>query len=323
MSTALSVYHRSPDPEKLMLSLGGAIAKSKLFGCSSVEQGVVLAMECIARGCPPLALREEYHLYFDQLSKKSDAMLADFNKLGGTHKIVSRTSECAAIELNYYGHATKFSFTWDEAKQEPFVYEGKEKEVVPILLAGNADKLKLKAKYSTPRARGQMLWARVVSDGVRAVCPAACRGVYTPEEVIDAAEADGRVATDPGVIEGEYAVNETTETAEQAPFETAEAVSELVTESKSEPAKPADSGVGNSAHGNDPATEIQVTRIRETIKSLEQSAPGTATKFKELLLASGRQKIADLTILEAEHLLNKLGNKQMLQFFSESLQPKN
>ena len=46
----------------------------------------------------------------------------------------------------------------------------------------------LKAKYSTPRARMQMLWARCVSDGVRVVAPECVQGIYTPEETADFTE---------------------------------------------------------------------------------------------------------------------------------------
>ena len=46
----------------------------------------------------------------------------------------------------------------------------------------------LKAKYSTPRARMQMLWARCVSDGVRVVAPECVQGIYTPEETSDFVE---------------------------------------------------------------------------------------------------------------------------------------
>jgi len=43
----------------------------------------------------------------------------------------------------------------------------------------------LKFNWSTPRKRKQMLWARLVSDVVRAIAPQVVKGIYTPEEVAD------------------------------------------------------------------------------------------------------------------------------------------
>ena len=42
-----------------------------------------------------------------------------------------------------------------------------------------------KDNWATPRSRMQMLWARVVSDGVRTMAPEICSGIYTPEETAD------------------------------------------------------------------------------------------------------------------------------------------
>ena len=58
------------------------------------------------------------------------------------------------------------------------------------ITSGNTAALVMKPKYRTNRSRMQMIWARCVSDGVRVVCPAACQGVYTPEETEDIAEYD-------------------------------------------------------------------------------------------------------------------------------------
>jgi hypothetical protein len=385
----LSVYERFIDPLNAILVLGKAIAYSKFFGCESEHQGIVFALECMARKTPPLMLQEQYHLIFNKLSKKSDSMLADFNQLGGKHKIISRTPELAAVELSIGGNTQQFSLSWEEAQQEPFVYDGKEAEIVAALQAKKP--LKLKPKYATPRARCQMMWARVVSDAVRAMCPRANQGVYTPEEM-----GDDELPVDTTIVDGEYEVREQSPTAEHtsAPVKQETA--------KSEPTKPVtsraagstigelfnlaysvvgtseaaikdffsphlaklkatsvaeltedqarsliagltaeiaakqpaddipfdvspakDSGADTSANDTDPATDLQVKQIRELIGTMEQDVPGTATKFKGLLLASGRNKIAELTIAEAVAMLVALRNKQMERFFKESLQPKN
>lgn len=182
-STELSVYQKMSDPIAAMREFGNAIAKSGIFTCATLEAGQVLAMECMHRGLPPLALAERYHIIFGKLSMKSDAMLAEFCARGGKHKLKARKPERAAIELSRDGQTETFELTWEEALKEPFVYEGKEADVIKLLAAGKTPTIK--AKYSTPRARMQMLWARVVSDGVRVMDPGVNCGRYTPEELGD------------------------------------------------------------------------------------------------------------------------------------------
>jgi len=197
-TTELSVYERIADPVAGMVQLGNAIAKSGMFGCGSLEAGQVFAMECFARRMPPLMLAERYHVIFGKLSMKAEAMLAGFEAAGGKYKVLSRTADLVSVEMTINGNSQTLSLFWEEAVKEPFVYEGKEGEIVDALTSGDAKrlaKLKLKSKYATPRSRTQMLWARLVSDAVRFLCPSVVSGTYTPEEIEDvedsAAEANG------------------------------------------------------------------------------------------------------------------------------------
>jgi len=181
-----AVYDRAGDVAGFIREIGDAIYKSRMFGCETAAQGHVLALECAAKRLPPLALAERYHLIQGKLSMKAEAMLADFHtQLGGAHKILERSPKRAAIEITLDGTTTTFELTWTEAMKEPFVYAGKESDVVTTLAAGKREKLQLKPKYATPRARMQMLWARVVSDAIRAFSPEVVAGHYTPEEVAD------------------------------------------------------------------------------------------------------------------------------------------
>lgn len=197
MSTELAIYDRIDNPDAVAKSFGLSIHQSGIFGTAAACQGEVLAWECMVRGIPPLMLAERYHIIFGKLSMKYDAMLAGFIEEGGKHRKIERTKDAAEIELSIQGETDRFRFTWEEAQEEPFIYEGKEKEVLKML-AGDRSKLELKAKYRTPRARMQMLWARVVSDGVRTMRPTVNHGTYSPEEVEDFAgegtEADEQPA---------------------------------------------------------------------------------------------------------------------------------
>lgn len=183
----LTIYERIADPVQAVKFFGQAISKSGMFGVTGDKQGEVLAWECLVRRQAPLTLAETYHVIHGRLSMKADKMLANFNDAGGKHKIIDRNPDLAAVQLTMDGDTRTFSMSWVDAQSEPFIYNGKESDVVKLLLGNDSDraKLKIKDKYSTPRARMQMLWARVISDGVRAIFPSANSGRYTPEEIDD------------------------------------------------------------------------------------------------------------------------------------------
>lgn len=67
------------------------------------------------------------------------------------------------------------------------------------------------------------------------------------------------------------------------------------------------------------ATAEQVKTVKDILTELNQSKPGTTAKFKELMAASGRTTIANLSIAEADDLIAKLRLKQMEAFFDQKL----
>jgi hypothetical protein len=159
--------------DNIITFLGGmsdSIFKSAVFKGAPAALCDVIALECMARKQTPLQLAQTFHVFDGKLSMRADAILAEFNRLGGEHVIVTRTAEKAAIELQWRKKKTLFELTWDDVKNEPFVY-GRDGQI--------------KVNWATPRSRMQLLWARVVSDGVRAVCPRVNSGRYTPEEIAD------------------------------------------------------------------------------------------------------------------------------------------
>lgn len=180
VTTELTQRAGMADIANMWQALGECIAKSQLMGCQNVEQGRLIAMTCLMRGVDPLTFHQSYDIIKGKVSKKADRMLAEFYGLGGRYKIVSRTSELASISLSFEGQTAEFSLSWEEAQKEPFT---KDKDG------------KIKTNYATPRIRMQMLWARVVSDGIRVVCPQICSGIYTPEEIGDI--EDGEVVSPP------------------------------------------------------------------------------------------------------------------------------
>lgn len=189
-----------------------------MFGAQSDEQGRVIAMACLANGCDPLTIPQTFHLIKGRLSMRSDAMLGRLARVG-SYEVIERTPDAVELAAECHGRKYKQRFTWEEAKQETFVYKDKDEVVLQKLAAGKANELTLSANYATPRRRMQMMWARVCSDVVRVVAPELITGTYVPDEVREGLIADGKA----------------TESEAQAACDAAETVQDDVTDAEFEP----------------------------------------------------------------------------------------
>lgn len=167
-------------------TLGQVLAVSNLFGKRNPAEGLAIVAMCQQKRISWLDFMQTFHMIQGVVAKKTDAIIADFHRAGGTHRVLSRTAEKAEAYFKLGDTDYTSTITWADCLAEPFVYVGKEGDVLAMLLRGQ--KPPLKAKYSTPRARMQMLWARCVSDGVRVVAPECVQGIYTPEETSDFVE---------------------------------------------------------------------------------------------------------------------------------------
>ncbi len=349
MSTELTFYDKFSDSESAVRMMGESIAMSKLFNCESVHQGNVIAMECLVRRIPPLMLAQRYHLIKNKLSMQADAMLAEFDMVG-KHRLIERSPERAAIELDLDGKTYRFELTWEQAQAEPFVYEGKEADVVAALAAGR--KPPIKPKYATPRARMQMLWARVVSDSVTAIYPGAKSGCYTPEEVDDFQGGPSALPTAGDAEDAEF----TPVKSEDLPAESTKAepaidnASGMCTASMSESIKGLFDQLGMApevrskaiAKRNPEATtlrqltaeqaddlhqalagkvaELLAARIKQRLAEIEQEIPGISAKAVAKLKASGLARFVDLPREKALELLSAMASPQTLeQFFGVAL----
>lgn len=163
-------------------TLGESIHKSGIFGCQNHYQGKVFALEAMTGTF--LRLANAYHVFpSGRLTRKADDMLAGFVEIGGDYSILQRDQDAVSISMTLNCETTEFGMTWEDAQKEPFVYQGKESEVIAKLAKGEIPPLK--PKYATPHSRMQMMWARLISDSVRAMAPQVAAGRYTPEEMSD------------------------------------------------------------------------------------------------------------------------------------------
>jgi len=145
--------------------MGKAVAESSLFGIKTQQQAIALMLVAQALGKHPALAAMEYNIIQGRPAKKADAMQIDFQSSGGKiewHELTDLKAE--ATFSHPQSSPLRLDWTIDRAKK-----------------AGLYDKDgSMYKKY--PR---QMLRARLVADGVRAVYPAATGGMLSKEEAED------------------------------------------------------------------------------------------------------------------------------------------
>jgi hypothetical protein len=144
-----------------MAQMSHAFAKSGMFGLHSPEQALSLLLIAQAEGIHPAKAMMEYHVIENKPSLKADAMLARHQRSGGKVKWICRTD--TKVTALFIGPLGEVEITWDQAR---------------------ATKAGLWGKANFQKHPAQMLSARCISEGVRAVNPAAIQGFYAPEEVM-------------------------------------------------------------------------------------------------------------------------------------------
>lgn len=141
-----------------------AIARSGLFGMKTPDAAMSLMLIAQAEGLHPAAAARDYHIISGKPALRADAMLARFQAAGGT------------VAWGDYSD-TKVSATFKHPAGGSVSIEWN------IDMAKRAQLTSRNPTWSTyPR---QMLRARVISEGVRAVFPGCAVGAYTVEEVSD------------------------------------------------------------------------------------------------------------------------------------------
>lgn len=163
-----AIYNKITDPLLAIEKMGEMIWGSGMFGCVKPEQGMVLAMTCLAEGKAPLELAKTYHIIEGKLTMRSDAMLGRYQMAGGKVKWLTRSDTEVKALWTHDGNEIEIGVTLEEFKKNG-VALGKDG--------------KLKTNWQKfPR---QMLTARCVSEAVRLLAPQIVSGIYTPEEVQD------------------------------------------------------------------------------------------------------------------------------------------
>ena len=151
-----------------------AVAKSGLFGIRTKEQAEALMVIAQAEGRHPAIAARDYHIINGKPSLKSDALLARFQQNGGRIEWGKSDSDDVMSAKFSHPQGGTVEIRWT------------------LAMAERAGLTRNPTWRSYPR---QMLRARVISEGVRAVFPGVAVGTYTVEEVQDMAVATGPVLT--------------------------------------------------------------------------------------------------------------------------------
>lgn len=169
MSTAIA--KTEPLPIQTMTDLeaaGELLAQSGMFGAKNKAEGFVIVSTCQQQRISLIDFIRTYHLVENKPSMRADAMAAEFRKRGGKYTILQRDPECAKAEFEFEGNKQTFFYSMEIAKRQNVCF----------------------SKDGTLKANWQnipenMLWARMMSNAVRVLCPEINSGVYTPEEIQD------------------------------------------------------------------------------------------------------------------------------------------
>jgi hypothetical protein len=147
------------------MEMARMVASSGLFpNVTNPQSAMTLMMLCEADGLHPVEAMRRYHILHGRPAMRADAMQAEFQAKGGRVEWVESTEEACEAMFRHAVHAPNgfpVRVTIEEAKERGLYNTNPNYK-----------------KY--PR---QMLRARCISEGVRAVLPGIVVGVYTPEEV--------------------------------------------------------------------------------------------------------------------------------------------
>ena len=146
-----------------MGNMAKAFAQSGFFGYKNSSEAFTLMCLAQANGLHPAKAAERYHIIQGRPAMKADAMLAAFQESGGKVRWVKRTEKECTLHLSH-PQGGELDVTWS---------------------IDRATKAGLTGKSTWKQYPTQMLSARCVSEGVRALYPACLCGMYTPEEVAD------------------------------------------------------------------------------------------------------------------------------------------
>lgn len=181
MSNAVATTNNAPMSYEQLERMAITVAKTGFFPCKRPEEALTLMLVAQSEGIHPMQAMMEYDVISGKPCLKAHAMLARFQRAGGTVKWLESTDERVSGTFSHPSGGS-LTTTWDTAR------------VTQAGLMRNA------LHKTNPQ---QMKRARCMSEGIKAVCPGCIpAGLYPPEETID---IEGEATA---VVTAEHAVQE-------------------------------------------------------------------------------------------------------------------
>jgi hypothetical protein len=297
VSNELALYGKCDSFEEMM-KMGDLIAKSGMCGATNAQQGAVILMTCIGQGITPGEFGRLYHVIQGRPAMRADAMAAEYRKAGGKYKILQNDQDGASVELTCDDNKMVFSLAWEQAQKEMWPWTGKDRKT-------------LKDNWSTPEGRAAMMWARVISRGVRRMMPEIVAGTYTPEEMEDIPQKEVK----PKVSDEDFkAAQERLKKQKPDDLVVDQVVSAEVTTNEPEaPAKPpAEEPRNEVEEAFESITPTQIDRIKNLYETIPVPADKQAAALERRKIKSldeiGHEDAKDM-IARLEGLAAKKGKK--------------
>lgn len=142
--------------------LAGAFVACGFYGFRDPSQALVLMLKARADGVDPMTAADQYSIIQGRPALKSEAILVRFQAAGGKIAWRKREDEICTLWLSH-PQGGELEVTWNKDR---------------------AIKAGLWNKDNFKKHPAQMLAARCISEGVRALFPACLSGCYTPEETV-------------------------------------------------------------------------------------------------------------------------------------------
>lgn len=181
--TGTEIIQRQPEQSAIaqsfsfsdMQAMAKAVANSGLFGIRTADAALTLMMLSQSEGLHPVMAVRQFHIIEGKPSLRADAMQARFQQAGGRIAWKTRTDSVCEAVFTHPDSPEPLTVRWDSER---------------------AKRAQLVGKTTWQKHPQQMLAARVISEGIRAVLPSCVFGFYTPEEV-QAFDGPTAAATEP------------------------------------------------------------------------------------------------------------------------------
>lgn len=211
MSTELSVKSPVFSLEELK-GVAKSIAESKMFGVATEAQAFSLMLLCQAENLHPILALRRYHIIEGKPAMRADALQGDFERHGEILWHERSDKECSATFFRNKKDATAAGIKrakdryklMIEDKPTGHLSEPGELTIIRTLEDAIEKKVactwktdKYVMKHNWKQSPRQMLHARCLTEGVRAVMPGLVAGVYSEDEIYDMPAVEATVLNSP------------------------------------------------------------------------------------------------------------------------------